>query len=245
MLTHELISYLDDLLRVSEFSDYCPNGLQVAGHAEINKIVAGVSISQELIEHAVDVHANAILVHHGLFWQNDDPRIIGVKKQRLQTLLNNNINLIAYHLPLDFHPVYGNNIIFAQKLGIEVTAAIPPFYCGKLMQEYSSEQFTKHIYECLGQQPVCIAAGGHKISTVAWCVGKAPDFIEQVANQNIDAYITGEISEASVYIARESGVHLFAAGHYASERYGVQALGKHIAERYQASVDFIDTPNPI
>lgn len=245
MLTHELISYLDDLLQVSEFSDYCPNGLQVAGHAEITKIVTGVSISQELIEHAVDVNANAILVHHGLFWQNDDPRIIGVKKQRLQTLLTNNINLIAYHLPLDFHSVYGNNIIFAQKLGIEVADAIPPFYCGKLSQEYSTEQLAQHIQECLGQQPVCIVAGGHKISTVAWCVGKAPDFIEQVANQNIDAYITGEISEASVYIARESGVHLFAVGHYASERYGVQALGKHLAERYQASVDFIDIPNPI
>lgn len=247
--THELIQYLDQLLNPQLFKDYCPNGWQVAGRAEIKKLVTGVSANQALIEQAAENKADALLVHHGFFWNGENPCVVGLKYSRLSKLIEHRINLIAYHLPLDAHAELGNNIQLAKLLNIipntEIVNPLNLVREGKLQNPMSGEQFAKHIEMQLARVPFYIPGRSEKIHSIAWCTGGAQDFIQQAIDLKVDAYLTGEVSERTVSIARESGIHFYAAGHHATERYGVKALGIHLAQRFGLEHQFIDINNPV
>lgn len=248
----EIVSYTNDLLRVDEFRDYCPNGLQVEGKSVVNHIVMGVTASQALLDQAIAQQADAILVHHGYFWKGEHEAITGIKKKRLQALLQQDINLLAYHLPLDTHRDLGNNAQLAQVLGLTDVSCIEQgkmkglLWQGRLEPALTPASLSRHLNDCLQHQPLFLD-GGHQgeIATIAWCTGAAQGYIEAAAELGVDAYISGEISEQTTHQSRELGVHYFAAGHHATERYGVQALGKHLAEKFQLSCEFIDCPNPV
>lgn len=247
----ELEKYLNDFLNVSEFSDYAPNGLQVEGRVEIRKIISGVTACEALIDAAIEKEADAILVHHGYFWRGEDQRVINMKRNRLKKLLANDINLYAYHLPLDAHPELGNNAQLASLLGLnaegtlqEVSEASLVWY-GSPSIKMTATQFSHHIANKLQREPLHIDGGRERIDRIAWCTGGAQDFISQAADAGADAYLTGEASECTVHIARERGIHFFAAGHHATEKFGVQALGKHLAEKFTLSHEFIDIENPV
>lgn len=248
---NECLSYLETLLETNRFQDYCPNGLQVAGREDISNLVAGVTASQDLIEAALDVGADTLLVHHGYFWKGEDPRIIGIKQKRLKQLLVNDVNLLAYHLPLDAHPVLGNNAQLAKLLNIEVDGRMagtgePALgFCGCFSELKTVTEFTTQLRQTLGREPVVIQGHDRPMSTIAWCSGAAQDYIEQAADLGLDAFVSGEISERTVHLARELGINYFAAGHHATERYGVKALGAHLAEKFDLQYQFIDIDNPV
>ncbi len=246
-----LINYLNELLTPQNFQDYCPNGLQVAGNTEIKKIICGVSANQALINAAVKAKADLLLVHHGFFWKGEDPCVVGMKQCRLKTLLAHDINLVAYHLPLDAHPTLGNNVELARVLDLNPEGQIslgevPALtWYGHCRHPQSGEAFAKHITECLKRAPLHIPGKASKIKTIAWCTGGAQDYIYAAINKGADAFITGEASERTVDIARENGIHFYAAGHYATERYGVQALGQALVKQFNLSYEFIDIDNPV
>ncbi|AKP74588.1 metal-binding protein [Piscirickettsia salmonis] len=246
----ELVDYLNDLLEVKLFKDYAPNGLQVEGKKQIKRLITGVTATQALIDAAIDEHADAILVHHGFFWKSESPCVTGIKYQRLKKLLENDISLIAYHLPLDGHEKYGNNVMLAERLGLEITGSLPVSMkpaignIGQLKKAMQIEAFSGLLHQHLLREPIVVTAGDHAIKTVAWCTGAAESFIEAAATLQADAYVTGEISEPVVHLARELGVHFFAAGHHATERYGVQALGQHVQNHYGIEHLFIDIDSP-
>ncbi len=247
----EILVYLEQLLQPNRFQDYCPNGLQVEGHEHIKHIVTGVTASQALLDVAVAQNADAVLVHHGYFWKGEQLEITGIKKRRLQTLLKNNMSLLAYHLPLDAHPVYGNNIQLAEVLDLCVTGSLGDegpkelIFSGELAHAMEAEAFAQHIQKSLGRSPLHIPGDNNKpIKTIAWCTGGAQGFIEHAVTAGVDAYLTGEISEQTVHIARESGVHFYAAGHHATERYGVKSLGEHLSQQFSISCHFVDIENP-
>ena len=248
--TNELVGYCDTVLSPSLFKDYCPNGLQVAGKPEISHIVSGVTASLALIEAAIDLKAEAILVHHGLFWNGDDPRVVGVHYQRLQSLLKAGTNVIAYHLPLDAHPVYGNNAQLGLHLGFEIDHWFlshngPPIGCvGHLPSPLDFSQLSALLSSRLSREPMGIDARKKSIRTIAWCTGAAQRYLAEAAALGVDAYLTGEISEMSMHLAKEASIDFFAAGHHATERYGAQALGAHLAERFGIQHTFIDIDNP-
>lgn len=243
-----LVTYTDQLLGVSEFSDYCPNGLQVEGRSQVQRLVAGVTACQALLD--VAPPADAILVHHGYFWKGEDPCVVGVKRHRLKVLLGHDISLVAYHLPLDAHPVYGNNAQLAVVLGLTVESGLsvergPALgMVGRLPGPLSGAEFAAHLTACLGREPLHIPGPVPVLRRIAWSTGAAQSFIGVAAEQGVDAFLTGEVSEQTVHMARETGLHFYAAGHHATERYGVQALGRHLAERFQLDFQFIDIPNP-
>jgi len=246
----ELVAYTDDLLEVHRFRDYCPNGLQVEGKAEIARIVSGVTACQALIDAAVAKSADAILVHHGYFWKGEDARIVGTKRTRIQALLDAGISLLAYHLPLDAHPVYGNNAQLAERLGFvvegqfgETEPAIGLY--GSLKQRMSAAEFSGHLERVLNRSPLHIPGDSETIQKVAWCSGAAQGYIEQAQLLGVDAYISGEISEQTVHFARETGTHYFSAGHHATERYGAWSLGEHLAQQFGLEHEFIDIENPV
>jgi dinuclear metal center YbgI/SA1388 family protein len=249
IILEELVSYLDDLLEADRFKDYCPNGLQVEGRPTVRKLVSGVTASQALLEAAHAQQADAILVHHGYFWRGEDSRIVGMKRQRLNTLLQADMSLLAYHLPLDAHPIFGNNAQLGERLGLTVDGHFggePAIGCyGHLNEAMTASALTKHIEQVLQRAPLHIAGGASVIQHVAWCSGAAQGYIEQAIQLGVDAYLSGEISEQTVHIAREAGIHYFAAGHHATERYGVQALGKHLSVHFDLEHEFIDIPNPV
>lgn len=244
----ELLAYLDVLLERERFRDYAPNGLQVEGADTITKMVSGVTASRALVEAAVAAGADALLVHHGYFWQGEDPRVVGMKKARLAPLLAHDVNLFAYHLPLDAHDIYGNNAQLAARLGITVSGRFGPepalAMYGELNASLSMDAFARHIERTLARAPTCVSGGEHLIRRVGWCTGAAQKYLEAAAALGLDAYISGEISEHTVHAARELGIHFFAAGHHATERYGVAALGEHVAQRYGIEHVFIDLDNP-
>lgn len=243
-----IINYTNTLLEIDKFNDYAPNGLQVQGKDTIRKIVTGVSASQAFIEAAIEQEADALLVHHGWFWNKEDPRIIGMKYQRLKLLMENEISLLAYHLPLDAHPEYGNNAQLAKRLDIHIEDVMDKQGVGNYgrLPEYTSlEQLGEKIEKSLNRKPMLISGGDHAIRKVAWCTGGAQSWISQAAEAGVDAYISGEISEQTVHIAREMGVHYIAAGHHASERYGAMALGEHVAAKFGLLCEFIDIDNPV
>jgi len=242
----EILAYLDTLLNVAQYRDYCPNGLQVEGRNEITHIVSGVTASQALIEAAIEQKADALLVHHGYFWKGEAQSITGIKRQRIQRLLESGLNLLAYHLPLDGHVELGNNAQLARILDIKVEGTAGDaglLFYGSLNQVCSGDVLATHIASRLNRTPEHISVD-REIQRVAWCTGGAQSYIEQAAALGVDAFITGEISEQTVHIARETGIHFYAAGHHATERYGVQALGEQLVSEFGLKHTFIDIDNP-
>ncbi|MFT2090886.1 Nif3-like dinuclear metal center hexameric protein [Paraglaciecola sp. 2405UD69-4] len=246
----ELLNFLDSTLSPEKIKDFCPNGLQVEGKTNIKKIVTGVTASQALIDQAVEVDADAIIVHHGYFWKGEAPSITGMKKNRISTLLKNDINLYAYHLPLDAHPTLGNNAQLAKRL--DIIDVLPIEDCspqnivmkGRFAEPISPESLHQKIEKSLSKTPLFESATKQQINTVAWCTGGGQGYIEQAANLGIDAFITGEVSEQTIHIAREMNIHFYAAGHHATERYGVKALGEYINSQLGIETTFIDVHNP-
>lgn len=251
MKLNTLVSYLNCELQIDQFRDYCPNGLQVEGNSEVQRIVTGVTACQDLIDAAVAYKADAILVHHGYFWKGEPEAIVGIKKQRIQTLLQHGISLLAYHLPLDGHPIFGNNVQLADVLDFEITGPLDPNdkrvpgNVGRLSQPMRAGELTEHIALRLNRIPQHIGEEDDIIETIAWCTGGAQSYMQYAINQGIDAYLTGEINEPSVHNARESGTHFYAAGHHATERYGAKALGEHLAQEFALDEEFIDIDNPV
>lgn len=246
----ELNLFLNGLLRSSDISDYCPNGLQVEGKREIERIVTGVTASQALIDAAIAAKADAILVHHGYFWKGESQAIAGMKRQRIKALLSHDINLYAFHLPLDVHPELGNNRQLGQLLSIEniqAVAGVKP--TGVLMQgtfgkPLTTQSLSQWLTDKLGRDVLAEGERDKVLRTVAWCTGGGQSFIEQAVDAGVDAFITGEVSEQTIHTAREMGISFFAAGHHATERYGIKALGEHVAAHFDVDVNFIDIPNP-
>ena len=250
MNLYALETYLNQLLNVSKFRDYAPNGIQVEGRAEIKRIVTGVSASQALLYAAVEQGADAILVHHGYFWKGESPVIRGMKKRRLMTLLKHDMSLLGYHLPLDAHPEFGNNVQLAQLLGIHVDGVMDARELqgvgniGTVAQPLSLVAFGQQVASALVREPLLIAGGEHPVQRIAWCTGGAQGYIQQAFELGADTYLSGEISEHTVHFARENGIHYIAAGHHATERYGIQALGEHLAQQFGLEHLFLDLNNP-
>ena len=249
--TLDLIEYLNGLLEPHLFKDYCPNGLQVAGKKSIRTLVTGVSACQLLLDQAAVRSADAVLVHHGFFWKGEDRCLVGHMRKRIGCLIEHDINLIAYHLPLDAHDALGNNTQLAQLLGIHATGLFgfdngPALgRIGEMERSFSASEFAARLTSKLQRAPLHIAASDHPIKRVAWCTGAAQSYLHEAIKHDVDAFITGEVSEQSVHVARENNIHYFAAGHHATERYGVQALGEHLAERFSLDHQFIDIDNPV
>ena len=248
----ELVAYTDRLLAVENFSDYCPNGLQVEGRSEVRTLVGGVTACQALLDAAVERGADAVLVHHGYFWKGENPRIVGMKQRRLATLLRHDLSLIAYHLPLDAHPELGNNAQLARVLGLTVTGTAGGnnrtpglVLLGEPAQPMSGNAFAAHLAAHLGREPLYVPGNDAPIRRLAWCTGGAQSYIEIALNAGADAFLTGEASEQTVHIARENGLHFFAAGHHATERYGIQALGAHLAGPFALNFTFVEIDNPV
>lgn len=244
----QLTHYLDQLLQSHQFADYCPNGLQVHGRNEVNKLIAGVTASLDFLQLAAEHGADTVLVHHGYFWKNEDPSIVGIKKKRIEFLLENKMNLIAYHLPLDAHAEFGNNVQLAKQLSIHIDGNLPQqnlLLVGHLDTPLSLADFSHHIQQRLKRAPLSIGREDKMIRRVAWCTGAAQSYFSDVLDEDIDAYISGEISEPTVHIARESGVAYIAAGHHATERYGVLSLAHHLAKQFDLETEFIDCDNPV
>lgn len=247
MNRNELLAYLDDYLKVSLFKDYAPNGLQVEGSETIKKIVTGVTASQALIDKAVALGADTILVHHGYFWKNEPATITGMKRNRIEALLKHNINLIGYHLPLDAHPEVGNNA----QLGLmwEVTDITPDVKSlvrlGTLASPMEMTDFKNRVDKVLDRESLHLPGGPSQIQKIAWCSGGAQNYIQQAIDWQADVYISGEVSEQTTHQALESGIHYLAAGHHATERVGVKALGEHVSKHFGIDVTFCDMFNPV
>lgn len=245
---NELIHYTQQLMHVERFKDYCPNGLQVEGRQEIQKIVSGVTASMALLEAAHKADADLILVHHGYFWRNEDARIVGIKRNRIAYLMKNDLNLAAYHLPLDAHAEFGNNVQLGKLLGLNAVN-----YAGdeelvayaELETPITLNALLLRIENCLQRSPVFIGDRTKLIKKVAWCTGAAQGYIDAAAALGADVFISGEISEQTTHQALEMGVAYVAAGHHATERYGVKALGEHLASKFNLEHEFIDINNPV
>ncbi|GGA94643.1 Nif3-like dinuclear metal center hexameric protein [Agarivorans gilvus] len=250
MKNTRLENILNQHLESVKFKDYCPNGLQVEGRSEVKRIVTGVTACQALIDEAIALKADAILVHHGFFWKNEAPVVTGMKRRRLQALLNHDINLYAYHLPLDVHPVLGNNAQLAKRLGIQLKRGLEAWdprsvaMVGRLAEPMSGAAFAERIEQVLQRQPLHIC-NQQMIQKVGICTGGGQSYLGLAAEQGLDAFISGEISENTVHTAREMGIDYFAAGHHATERYGVKALGEWLSQEYDLETHFIDIDNPV
>jgi dinuclear metal center YbgI/SA1388 family protein len=248
MLCAELDAYLDQYLDVAKFRDYCPNGLQVEGTSYVERIVTGVTASLELVNAAVEANAHALIVHHGYFWRGEDQRIVGSRRKRIASLIAGDLNLFAFHLPLDAHAEVGNNVTLARKLAFEIDGRSGEqelvFY-GRPESSMSVGELSRHVEASLGRAPLVIGDPERRVRRVAWCTGAAQGYLDEAVRLRVDAYITGEASEQTVHLARESGVAFIAAGHHATECYGVQALGAHIAQRFGVEHRHIDIPNPV
>lgn len=254
----ELVQALNSQLHPQLFQDYAPNGLQIEGSDQIQKIALAVTASQAAINQAVVAGADTMLVHHGYFWRGESEVLCGYKGRRIKALMKNDMNLIAYHLPLDAHRVYGNNVQLGERLEIENMrvinkGALEPlgvknthlcFYGEK--QPVSIEDFSALVMQCLGREPLVISGAPKRmISRVAWCTGGAQDYLSQAIAVGADVFITGEVSERTYHEAKESGVHFIAAGHHATERYGVQALGSWLQSKYNLETLYIEINNPV
>ncbi|MDG1580728.1 Nif3-like dinuclear metal center hexameric protein [Pseudomonas sp. GOM6] len=245
-----LVEEADRYLNAARISDYCPNGLQVEGRPQVRRIVSGVTASQALLDAAVEAEADVVLVHHGYFWKGEDACITGMKRRRLHTLLSNDISLLAYHLPLDVHPEVGNNVQLAQQLDITVEGPLDANnpkvvgLLGSLAEPLSARDFSRRVQEVLGREPLLVEGQG-MVRKVGWCTGGGQGYIDNAIAAGVDLFLTGEASEQTYHSARENGVSFVAAGHHATERYGVQALGDYLARRFAVEHLFIDCPNPV
>ena len=247
-----LVNFCNDLLCIQDFRDYCPNGLQVEGKSTVSRILTGVTASQDFIDRAVEAGVDAILVHHGYFWKNETPAIVGLKKNRIARLLQHDISLLAYHLPLDAHAEVGNNVQLARVLDLDIGGCVQQgpaqglLWYGELREPLPAQQFASHIAACLNRQPQHLASAcDQPVKTLAWCTGGAQGYMEQAAELGVDAYLSGEVSEQTFHLARELDLHYFAAGHHATERYGVQALGARLQTEFDIEAIFADLDNPV
>jgi dinuclear metal center YbgI/SA1388 family protein len=246
----QLLQTFDALLQPERFRDYGPNGLQVEGAAQVRKIVSGVTASRALIEAAIAAKADTIFVHHGLFWRGQDGRVTGWMRQRLALLLAHDINLIAYHLPLDAHPELGNNAQLARQLGLVPLSRFGEQDLGFIGERDGGADFAdagglaEHVQASLGRAAVLVSGSPRPIRKIAWCSGGAQGYFEAAIAAGADAFITGEISEPQAHYARESGVAFVACGHHASERYGAPAVAAHVAAQLGLAHEFIDIDNP-
>ena len=246
----QLLAEFDTLLQPERFKDYGPNGLQVEGKADVRKIVSGVTASLALIEAAVAAQADAIFVHHGLFWRGQSGAVTGWMKQRLALLLRHDINLYAYHLPLDAHPELGNNAQLGLKLGLTATSRFGDQNLGFLGAKTDGSSFngalelSEHVRNVLNRPVVDINSAQAAIKNIAWCTGGAQSYFEDAIAAGADAFITGEISEPQAHYAREMNVTFIACGHHASERYGAPAVAAHVAAQHGLEHEFIDIDNP-
>lgn len=247
----EVVAYLAQVLNISQYRDYCPNGLQVEGRPAIGLVVSGVTASLALIEAALDLKADAILVHHGYFWRGEDPRVVGIKHKRLKLLLAGDVNLLAYHLPLDGHPEMGNNAQLASQLGLEASGRFGEDQLGWLGTAAAANniktagELARLVEHRLGRTPLLIGDPAQAVNLIGWCTGAAQGMLGDAIAAGASVYISGEISEPTVHLARETGVAYIAAGHHATERYGVQALGRHLADHFGIRHQFIDVDNPV
>jgi dinuclear metal center YbgI/SA1388 family protein len=244
----ELELYLNNVLEASRFKDYCPNGLQVEGRRKVEKIATGVTASLAFLEAALEWGADALIVHHGYFWRNEPPQITGRQYQRLKLLLANDINLFAYHLPLDDHPVYGNNAQLGARLGLIGDARFGDNDIGwmsTLPMPITLAHFSAQVEHTLSRAPLVLGDPDQELRRVAWCTGAAQGYFDAAIEAGADVYLTGEISEQNTHMAAESGVAFVAAGHHATERFGVQALGAHLSEAFDLEHLFIDIHNPV
>jgi dinuclear metal center YbgI/SA1388 family protein len=245
----ELRNHLDTLLDAQRLKDYCPNGLQVEGRPEVVRVLCGVTASQALLDRAVADGHDAVFVHHGLFWKGDDGRVTGFRRHRLRALLANEINLFAYHLPLDVHPVLGNNAQLAQRMGWQGEGRFADQDLGWIGRPAQPGQRAQCIAdalaETLGRAPLLVGDGQRAVQRVAWCTGGAQGYFEQAILASADLYVSGEISEQTVHLARESGVPYIAAGHHATERYGAQAIAAYLVDELGLEAEFVDLHNPV
>ncbi|MDM9558559.1 MULTISPECIES: Nif3-like dinuclear metal center hexameric protein [Bordetella] len=253
--TREVAAWLDTTLQAARFKDYCPNGLQVEGRPQIGHIITGVTASEALLRAAIERGADAVLVHHGWFWKNEDPRVRGPRRTRLALALAHELNLFAYHLPLDAHPQWGNNAQLAQVLGLApqyladgAPAACGPdnlIWLGTAPGLATLGALAQRVRERLQREPLVVGEPDRPLGRVAWCTGAAQGMLADAVEAGVDAYITGEASEPTVHLARETGVGFIGAGHHATERYGVQALGDALARQFGIRVEFVDIDNPV
>ena len=244
-----LEQHLASTLDINRFRDYCPNGLQVEGRDPVQYVVSGVTASLALIEAALEKGADTVLVHHGYFWKGEDPRVIGPRQKRLRLLLTHNINLFAYHLPLDAHPTLGNNAQLGERLGLRPDGRFGEQDLGWLGSA-SAEVATvgdlaQVVEQALGRKPMLIGAPDQSVGRVGWCTGAAQNSLADAIAAGASVYLSGEISEQTVHLAQESQVAYLACGHHATERYGVQALGRYIEKQFGIRHEFIDIPNPV
>jgi dinuclear metal center YbgI/SA1388 family protein len=244
---NEVVAFADTLLEAARFDDYAPNGLQVEGRSQVQRIVSGVTASQAFIDAALAQKADLLLVHHGFFWRGENPCVVGMKARRLGALLRARVSLMAYHLPLDAHSDIGNNARLAAELELRVDGRFGPgdvAMFGAPLHALSGAEFAARLEARLGRPALHIAAD-RPIRRIGWCSGAAQDYLEQAAALGLDAYLSGEISERTVHAARELGIHYFAAGHHATERHGVQALGEELARAFGLEHIHVDIPNPV
>ena len=247
MRLDELEIYVNGLLNITRFHDYCPNGLQVEGRSEVRQLISGVTASLEFLEAAIAAGADAVLVHHGYFWRGENPCLTGMKHRRISYLMSHHVGLLAYHLPLDAHAELGNNTQLGRRLGFTETGRFGEqgIAVQGTLSEISLKELRANIERMLRREPLVIGNDCKMIRRVAWCTGAAQDYFDEAIGLGLDAFITGEISERMVHAARESGVAFISAGHHATERYGVQALGEHISRKFGIAHQFVDIDSPV
>lgn len=248
MQLNDLRDYIGSLLEVDRFRDYCPNGVQVEGRAEVRRIATGVTASQQLLDSATTWGADVILVHHGYFWRGEDASLTGIKKRRIAHLLHHDVSLLAYHLPLDAHAELGNNAQLAKLLGWQEQGRFgeQDVACfGELLQAQTLGELVDGLRQKLDRAPLVIGNSATCVKKIAWCSGAAQGYFEQAIDLGVDVFVTGEISEQNVHLAQESGVAFISAGHHATERYGVMALGQHLAVQFDIECCYFELNNPV
>ena len=246
--TAELVRYTDALLDASSIKDYCPNGMQVEGSPTVGRAVCAVTASLAVVEEAARRGADALLVHHGYFWRGEDPRIVAARRRRIGALLAADINLLAWHLPLDLHPEIGNNACLGREMGWTIAGTGGDrglIAWADLPAPIDARALAGRLAERLDRAPLLVGALERPIRRIAWCTGAAQDLLESAIDLGADAFVSGEISERTTHVAREAGVVYAAAGHHATERFGIQALAAHLSARFGVPIDFIDDPNPV
>ena len=245
----ELTARLDALLEASRFKDYCPNGLQVEGRPAVERVLCGVTASQALLDRAVCGGYDAVFVHHGYFWKGEDGRINGIRRQRLKSLLTNDISLLAYHLPLDAHERYGNNAQLGKLMGWTAEGRFAEQELGwfgrPAQAGETAAQIARSLATQLEREPLLVGDGARVVRRIAWCTGGAQGYIAQAIAAGADVFVSGEISEQTVHLAREAGIPYIAAGHHATERYGARAIAAYLEAELDLQADFVDLPNPV
>ena len=241
----KLVKYVNDFLQIDDIHDYGPQGLQVEGKDKVSTIVTGVSSSVQLFEEAEKIQADLIMVHHGIIWNKESHVIKKSLKKRLRLLLENDMTLLAYHLSLDKHPKIGNNVLAAKKIGLKEIKLFGDIGVQGIIAGCTFDRVLSKVQEVFNSDPMTFPYGPQTIERVGFCSGGAERDISLAIDAGLDAYITGEVSESTMHLAKEGGIHFIAAGHYATERFGIRALGEHVAKIFDVKVQFIDIPNPV